>query len=182
MHHGECTIVVSAHCTVHGRPERCWSNEPAVIFVVVPGARRPRRGSRRGRPRPSTSSPCRCPAWTVRTLLPPRQLTCFLQQPLRLPHHHRHHPHHPPPQGWSHPEVSTLRASALSRVWSPGQNLKLNDPEGEWPPSVSHPPVRIKSHRPLSLVSRHPHSVTPSLVRKATVTAVESGQSVYFYL
>ena len=41
------------------------------------------------------------------------------------------------------------------------------------------------SRTPLSLVNglhQHPHSVTPSLVRKATVTAVESGQSVYFYL
>ena len=141
------------------------------------GARRRRRGSRRDRPRLNISSPCKCPGWTVPTLPPPHQPTCFLQQPPRLPHHHRHlPPPPPPPQCWS-PPASTLRASPLSRVSSPGLNLKLNDQEGKSPPSFSHfgifwklnchQKVRIKSHT--TQLGQHPDSVTPSLVRKATV-------------
>ena len=186
VHHSECTIVSA---------QRSWDILiqlcVAVIFDV-PGDRQQRRGSRRDRPRPNISSQCRCQGWTVLTLLPPHQLTCFLQQPLRLPHLHPQPPPPPPPQCWNPLVVSTHRASVLCRVWSPGQNLKLNDQEGQQsaPPSFSrfgnifqvfHQKVRINSHPTQLGQHQHPHSVTPSLVRKATVTAVESGQSVYFF-
>ena len=118
----------------------CSNPLAALIIVDVSGARPLRRGSRRDRPRPSISSPCRCPAWTVLTPLPPRQPTCCPRQPPPLPPLHllrRQHPPPPPPQCWS-PPAFTPRASALSRVSSPGPNLKLNDPEGKSPPSFSH--------------------------------------------
>ena len=166
----------------------------ALIIVVVSGARPLRRGSRRDRPRPSISSPCRCPDWTVLTLHPPRQLTCFLLQPPRLPHHHHQPPPPPPPQCWS-PPASTPRAFLLSRVSSPGLNLKQNDPEGKSPPSFSHfwkyfwswtviRRLGLRRTPDTTRLGQHPHSVTPSLVRKATVISSGewTGQSVYFYL